>query len=75
MTDGVYQPIRCPGVDQATHLNRLAVGVVAPRSAPGAIRGCGSRNVRCADDGLYDCRDCGVYFTESEFRAFVEWSS
>ncbi len=35
-----------------------------PDPEGGDIEGCGSRNVVGPDDeGLYDCRDCGIWFT------------
>lgn len=69
--NGVYHAYRCPGNDQATVLNGLALGVLPKRW--GGVQGCGSRRVGFSEySGMWECSDCGVYFTETEFRAFVE---
>lgn len=53
--DGI---VRCP---TSTHM---------PGGTPHSIIGCGSTNVQEDDPepGMFDCRDCGIFFTREEAR-------
>jgi hypothetical protein len=56
--------------------NKAGQVIYCPTKAryEGDLVGCGSRNLAGPDEeGLYDCLDCGIFFSADAIEGFPDW--